>query len=76
MFVIDRVIGKGETRYQIPALLLMVAVQSGSLALGACQDRLFERAGQRFIRDLRNRVFKKLNRQSMAYLHSQRMRDL
>lgn len=76
MFVIDRVIGKGETRYLVPALLLMVGVQGASLALGACQDRLFERAGQKFIRDLRNRVFKKLNRQSMSYLHSQRMGDL
>lgn len=76
MFVIDRVIGKGDIHFLAPALILMVSVQGVSLALGACQDRLFERAGQQFIRDLRNRVFKKLNRQSMGYLHSQRMGDL
>ncbi|MEO0454129.1 MAG: ABC transporter ATP-binding protein [Verrucomicrobiota bacterium] len=76
MFVIDRVIGKGETQFLVPALLLMILVQGAGLGLGACQDRFFEHAGQQFIRDLRNRVFRKLNRQSMSYLHHQRMGDL
>ncbi|MEM6885867.1 MAG: ABC transporter ATP-binding protein, partial [Verrucomicrobiota bacterium] len=40
------------------------------------QGRLFEQAGQKFIRDLRNRVFRKLNRQSSGYLHNQRVGDL
>ncbi|MEM6822589.1 MAG: ABC transporter ATP-binding protein [Verrucomicrobiota bacterium] len=76
MFVIDRVVAQRETQWLWPALGLMVVVQGISLALGAAQGLLFEKAGQLFIRDLRNRLFQKLNRQSVGYLHNQRMGDL
>ncbi|MEM6886485.1 MAG: ABC transporter transmembrane domain-containing protein, partial [Verrucomicrobiota bacterium] len=76
MFVIDRVIGQEQTDLLVPALVTMIIVQALSLALNAAQGRLFEQAGQKFIRDLRNRVFRKLNRQSSGYLHNQRLGDL
>ncbi|MEM9446142.1 MAG: ABC transporter ATP-binding protein [Verrucomicrobiota bacterium] len=76
MFVIDRVVENKEVDLLVPALLAMVVIQGLSLLFGVGQDRSFEMAGQKFIRDLRNRLFTKLNRQSIGYFHSQRTGDL
>jgi ATP-binding cassette, subfamily B, bacterial len=76
MFVVDTVLGKGRIDLLVPSLAVMIAVHGTSVFLGAVQERCFERAGQSFVRDLRNRVYAKLNRQSMGYLHRHRTGDL
>jgi ATP-binding cassette subfamily B protein len=76
MFVVDRVLTRGQTHLLVPALLVMIAVHGCAIFLGAVQERLFERVGQSFVRDLRNRVYAKLSRQSLGYLHRNRSGDL
>jgi len=76
MFVVDDVLTKGKTHLLVPALLVMIGVHACAIFLGAVQERLFERVGQSFVSDLRNRVYAKLNRQSLGYMHRHRSGDL
>jgi ABC-type multidrug transport system fused ATPase/permease subunit len=75
-FVTDDVLIGGHIDWLVPALAVMLAVQVTALVLGAWRDRLFARAGQRFVKDLRNRLYQKINRQSVRYHHDQRTGDL
>jgi ATP-binding cassette subfamily B protein len=76
MFVVDDVLTKGRTHLLVPALLVMIGVHGCAIFLGAVQERLFERVGQSFVRDLRNRVYAKIGRQSLGYMHRHRTGDL
>jgi ATP-binding cassette subfamily B protein len=76
MFVVDEVLTKRHIELLLPALGVMIVIQAFAITLGAAQDRLFERVGQSFVRDLRNRVYQKLGRQSLGYMHQHRSGDL
>ena len=76
MYVVDEVLVNHRTHMLIPALAAMVGVQGIAICLGAVRDRAFEYAGRSFVRDLRNRLFRIINRQSVSYLHRQRTGDL
>ncbi len=76
MFVVDEVLLNERIHLLVPALGVMVGVHAFSVILGAARDRLFERAGQLFVRDLRNQTYRKLNRQSARYIQNQRTGDL
>jgi ABC-type multidrug transport system fused ATPase/permease subunit len=76
MYVVDDVLTRRHIEHLVPALSVMVAIQAFAIALGAVQDRIFERVGQTFVRDLRNRVYAKLGRQSLGYMHRHRSGDL
>ncbi len=58
------------------ALGLMVGVQAAAMALDAWKSVVLEYVGQRFVFDLRNALYAKLQRQSLAYLGERRMGDL
>jgi len=77
MFVVDEVLVGGKLVLLVPALAAMVIVHVVfSILLGALRDRLFEAVGVDFCRDLRNRVYRKLNSQPIGYLNRQRTGDL
>jgi ATP-binding cassette subfamily B protein len=58
------------------ALGLMVGVQAAAMALDAWKSILLEQVGQQFVFDLRNSLYAKLQRQSLAYLGERRTGDL
>jgi len=77
MFVVDEVLVGGKFHLLVPALVVMVAVHGiFAVLVGAWRDRIFERVGVDFAQALRNRVYQKLSRQSVAYIHHQRTGDL
>lgn len=75
-FVVDEVLTNKHIEWLIPALLVMIAVQGVALFTGAWRNRLFARAGQRFVKDLRNRLYRKISRQSVRYHHDRRTGDM
>lgn len=76
MVVVDHVILKQQIQWLAPALAVSIGVYLFGLFCSAWRDRLFERAGQCLVRDLRLRLFRKLMGQSAAYMHDQRAGDL
>jgi ABC-type multidrug transport system fused ATPase/permease subunit len=58
------------------ALGLMIVVQAAAMALDAWKSVILEYVGQRFVFDLRNALYTKLQRQSLAYLSERRTGDL
>lgn len=76
MYIVNQVIGKHRVEMLIPALLLMFTVQGVGSLLDAVKSVLLERVGQRFVFDLRNAVYTKLQRQSLAYMSEHRTGDL
>lgn len=75
-FVVDDVLVARQINLLAPALLVMIAVQGVAILAGAWRNRLFAEAGQRYVKDLRNRLYRKINRQSVRYHHDQRTGDL
>lgn len=76
MFVVDIVLLDERMDLLIPFLGLAVGAYAISAFCGAWRDRLLEHAGQRFIRDLRGRLFARILRQNPGYLQQQRTGDL
>ena len=76
MFVVDVVLLDDRLDLLLPFLGLAIVAYAISAFCGAWRDRLLERAGQRFIRDLRGRLFAKILGQNPGYLHKQRTGDL
>jgi ABC-type multidrug transport system fused ATPase/permease subunit len=74
--IVDDVIGKRQPQYLLPAVGAMFAVQALGSVLGAWRSNLLEKVGQRLVRDLRNDVYDKLQRQSLSYHHENRVGDL
>ena len=70
----------GRLTGAVPLLISAVAWMAGVYLVGAAMNtvsgNLMERVAQRFILDLRNRVYAKLQGQSLSYLHRQRTGDL
>src|SRR5262245_10227520 len=75
-FIADTVIMGHRHAWLLPALLVMLAVQLAGAALSAGRAYLLGVAGQNFICDLRNRIYRKLQGQSLAYFHDHRSGDL
>jgi ABC-type multidrug transport system fused ATPase/permease subunit len=75
-YIVDVVIGQNQARMLIWALLVMFVVQGAASLLDAFKSIVLEQVGQRFVFDLRNAVYAKLQRQSLAYLHENRAGDL
>jgi ATP-binding cassette subfamily B protein len=75
-YIVDEVIGRRRYGMLLPAVGLMLGVQMVGSLLGAIRSNLLEKVGQRFIQDLRNQVYAKLQDQSLAYLHDRRAGDL
>ena len=70
----------GRITAAVPLLISTVTWMAGVYVVGAAMNtvsgNLMERVAQRFIFDLRNRVYAKLQGQSLSYLHRQRTGDL
>jgi len=67
MFVVDEVLVGRKFHLLVPALVVMVAVHGiFAVLVGAWRDRIFERVGVDFAQALRNRVYQKISRQSVA----------
>jgi ATP-binding cassette subfamily B protein len=66
-FGVDRGIGKGRSRDLNIAVALYVATVIGAYVVGRMQYLAINRAGEGFLRDLRVRVFDRLQAQSMAF---------
>jgi len=75
-YIVDVVIVKKRVGMLMPALLLMFAIQGLATLLDAVKGIVLERVGQRFVFDLRNAVYAKLQRQSLAYFGDNRIGDL
>lgn len=75
-YIVDEVVVPRQPQKLAPALVVMVLVQFGGVALNAIRSNLLEKVGQCFVRDLRNDVYKKLQGQSLEYLHEHRSGDL
>ena len=66
----------GAVPLLLSAVSLMGVVYVAGIAAQAVSQNLMEKVAQRFIFDLRNRVYGKLQGQSLSYLHRQRTGDL
>lgn len=75
-YITDEVIGKRRILMLLPAIGVMVGTQMVGSVLSAVRSNLLEKVGQRFVLDLRNDVYRKLQGQSLAYLHENRIGDL
>lgn len=75
-YIVDEVIGHRRVGMLLPAIGVMLAVQMVGSLLGAVRSNLLEKVGQRFVQELRNQVYAKLQGQSLAYLHNRRTGDL
>jgi len=76
MFVADEVAVGGKLHLLWPALLVMTGIHLLSTVLSAIHRNLLEKVGQSFVADLREAVYAKLQRQSVAYHHANRTGDL
>ena len=74
--IVDDVIGRHRPNRLVWWLLLMFLIQGTATLLDAWKGIVLERVGQRFVFDLRNAVYEKLQRQSLAYGHENRTGDL
>ena len=75
-YIVDVVVVQRHPDRLVSALLLMFALQGLATLLDAAKSIILERVGQRFVFDLRNAVYQKLQRQSLAYLSENRTGDL
>ncbi|MBW3625015.1 MAG: ABC transporter ATP-binding protein/permease [Armatimonadetes bacterium] len=76
MFVVNEVIGNRRVEMLLPALGAMFLVQAFGTVLGAWRTNVLDKVGQRLVFDLRNRVYEKVQGQSLEYLHERRAGDL
>ena len=74
--VVDDVIVRREMQKLWPAIVALTVIQGGSALLSAFRSRLLESVGQRFVFDLRNRLYATLSHQSLAYFNDARTGDL
>ena len=74
--IVDEVITARRLELLVPLIGVMFAVQAFGTVLGAWRSNLLEKVGQRLVFDLRNEVYAKLQRQSLAYHHENRTGDL
>ena len=75
-YVVDEVVLKRQPHLLLPALGVMLSIHFTAAVLNAVRSNLLEKVGQCFVRDLRNEVYRKLQGQSLQYLHEHRTGDL
>jgi ABC-type multidrug transport system fused ATPase/permease subunit len=75
-YIVDEVVMKRQPWLLAPSLGVMVGATFTGAVLGAVRSNILEKVGQCFVRDLRNEVYRKLQAQSLAYLHEHRTGDL
>ncbi|MDX1933441.1 MAG: ABC transporter ATP-binding protein [Capsulimonadales bacterium] len=75
-WIVDEVIGKRRTELLLPLVAALFAVQAIGSTLEAFRAILLERVGQRFVLQLRNAVYERLQAQSLAFHHENRVGDL
>ena len=75
-FIVDEVIVNHKVWLLTPALLVMVAVHLVGVGLSAARTYLLGVVGQRFVFDLRNELYKKLQAHSLRFFHERRSGDL
>ena len=74
--IVDDVIGHQHPNTLFYWLLLMFVLQGMATLLDSVKSIILERVGQRFVFDLRNAVYAKLQLQSLAYVQENRTGDL
>ena len=75
-YVVDDVLLAGNAGGLWVALGVMLASQLAATLFAALQSYFIEKAGQGFVRDVRNAVFSHLEEQSMSYHHERHTGDL
>jgi ATP-binding cassette subfamily B protein len=75
-FIVDTVIIDNHPSWLLPALLVMVAVYLVGAGLSAIRTYILGKVGQGFIFDLRNDIYRRLQRQSVGFFHNKRSGDL
>jgi len=75
-YIVDEVIGKRRVELLLPWIGAMFAVQALGSVLSALRSNLLEKVGQRLVYDLRRDVYARLQAQSLAYHHENRVGDL
>ena len=75
-FIVDEVIVNHKVGLLVPALLVMVAVHLVGVGLSAARTYLLGVVGQRFVFDLRNELYRKLQSHSLRFFHERRSGDL
>ena len=75
-YVVDDVLVAGNAAGLWVALVVMLASQLVATLAAALQSYFIEKAGQGFVRDVRNAVFSHLEEQSLSYHHERHTGDL
>jgi ABC-type multidrug transport system, ATPase and permease components len=75
-FIVDEVIVHRKVALLLPALGVMVAVHLVGVGLSALRTYLLGVVGQRFVYDLRNELYRKLQSHSLRFFHERRSGDL
>jgi ABC-type multidrug transport system fused ATPase/permease subunit len=75
-YVVDDVLLARDAAGLWIALAIMLASQLGATLFAALQSYFIEKAGQGFVRDVRNAIFSHLGEQSMGYHHERHTGDL
>jgi ATP-binding cassette, subfamily B, bacterial len=75
-YVVDDVLIAGNVTGLWVALLVMLASQLVATLAAALQGYFIEKAGQGFVRDVRNAIFSHLEEQSLSYHHERHTGDL
>jgi ABC-type multidrug transport system fused ATPase/permease subunit len=75
-FIVDEVIVHRKVGLLLPALGVMVAVHLIGVGLSALRTYLLGIVGQRFVYDLRNELYRKLQSHSLRFFHERRSGDL
>ena len=75
-FIVDKVILMGQKNLLLPAVLVMVGVHIFGAALGALRTYLLGVAGQKMVRDLRNEIYRKMQKHSMQFFHDRQSGDI
>lgn len=74
--MVDEVIVNRKVGLLVPALLVMIVVHLLGVGLSAARTYLLGVAGQKFVFDLRNELYRKLQNHSLRFFHQRRSGDL
>ncbi len=75
-FIVDEVIVNHKIGLLMPALLVMVAVHLIGVGLSTARTYLLGVIGQKFVFDLRNELYRKLQTHSLRFFHERRIGDI
>jgi len=75
-FIVDEVIVNRKVELLLPAILVMMAVHLVGVGFSALRTYLLGVVAQRFVYDLRNELYRKLQSHSLRFFHERRSGDL